>query len=147
MSASADRRLPAHLPREPHTHRPETSAEHHAAAGQSCGCAESGGRLREIGRDVSEQPECVPGHFKVLRHIRPKLACASCQRVFQAVAQGRPIARGLPRPALMAHVMDAKYCDDQPLYRQSGIYARERVELDRSTVAGSVDKGDEFPVQ
>lgn len=140
----ADRSLPEHLPREAHTHRPETTAAHHDAAGQSCGCAECGGRLREIGRDISEQLEYVPGHFKVLRHIRPKLACVSCQRVFQAAAPSRPIARGLPGPALMAHVMVAKYCDHQPLYRQSGIYARERVELDRSTLAGWVDKGDEL---
>jgi transposase len=143
-NTSADRGLPAHLPREPHTHRPETTAGHHDAAGQPCGCAECGGRLREIGRDVSEQLEYVPGHFKVLRHIRPKLACVSCQRVFQAAAPSRPIARGLPGPALMAHVMVSKYCDHQPLYRQSGIYARERVELDRSTLAGWVDKGDEL---
>lgn len=140
----ADRSLPAHLPREPHTHRPETTAAHHDAAGQPCGCADCGGRLREIGRDISEQLEYVPGHFKVLRHIRPKLACVSCQRVFQAAAPSRPIARGLPGPALMAHVMVSKYCDHQPLYRQSGIYARERVELDRSTLAGWVDKGDEL---
>jgi transposase len=139
-----DRSLPAHLPREAHTHRPETTPGHHDAAGQACGCADCGGRLREIGRDVSEQLEYVPGHFKVLRHVRPKLACVRCQRVFQAAAPSRPIARGLPGPALMAHVMVAKYCDHQPLYRQSGIYAREGVELDRSTLAGWVAKGDEL---
>ena len=143
-SAAADRSLPAHLPREAHTHRPETTEAHRDAAGQACGCAECGGRLREIGRDIAEQLEYVPGHFKVLRHIRPKLACVSCQRVFQAAAPSRPIARGLAGPALMAHVMVAKYCDHQPLYRQSGIYAREGVELDRSTLAGWVDKGDEL---
>ncbi len=143
-NTAADRSLAAHLPREAHTHRPETTAAHHDAAGQSCGCAECGGRLREIGRDISEQLEYVPGHFKVLRHIRPRLACVGCQRVFQAAAPSRPIARGLPGPALMAHVMVGKYCDHQPLCRQSGIYARERVELDRSTLAGWVDKGDEL---
>ncbi len=143
-NSPVDRSLPAHLPREAHTHRPQTTAGHHDAAGQPCGCAECGGRLREIGRDVSEQLEYVPGHFKVLRHIRPKLACVRCQRVFQAAAPSRPIARGLPGPALMAHVMVGKYCDHQPLYRQSGIFARAGVELDRSTLAGWVGKGDEL---
>jgi transposase len=141
---SIDRSLPGHLPREAHVHRPETTADHHDAAGQPCGCGECGGRLREIGRDVSEQLEYVPGRFKVVRHVRPKLACVSCQRVFQAAAPSRPIARGLPGPALMAHVMVSKYCDHQPLYRQSGIYARSGVELDRSTLAGWVAKGDEL---
>jgi transposase len=143
-NSPADRSLPAHLPRESHTHRPEATAGHHDAAGQSCGCADCGGRLREIGRDISEQLEYVPGHFKVLRHVRPKLACVTCQKIFQAAAPSRPIARGLPGPALMAHVMVAKYCDHQPLYRQSGIFARDGVELDRSTLAGWVDKGDEL---
>jgi transposase len=58
--------------------------------------AACGGRLREIGRDVSEQLEYVPGRFKVVRHVRPKLACVGCQRVFQAAAPSRPIARGCP---------------------------------------------------
>ncbi len=139
---SVDRSLPPHLPREPHEHRPDASPEHHDAQGQPCGCGQCGGRLREIGRDVSEQLEYVPGHFKVVRHVRPKLACVRCQRVFQAAAPSRPISRGLPGPALMAHVMVSKYCDHQPLYRQSGIYARDGVDLDRSTMAGWVDKGD-----
>jgi transposase len=143
-SPSIDRSLPAHLPREPQVHRPGATAEHHDATGQPCGCGECGGRLREIGRDVSEQLEYVPGRFKVVRHVRPKLACVSCQRVFQAAAPSRPIARGLPGPALMAQVMVSKYCDHQPLYRQSGIYARSGVELDRSTLAGWVAKGDEL---
>jgi transposase len=139
---SVDRSLPPHLPREPQVHRPEATPEHHDAQGQPCGCGECGGRLREIGRDVSEQLEYVPGRFKVVRHVRPKLACVRCQRVFQAAAPSRPISRGLPGPALMAHVMVAKYCDHQPLYRQSGMYARDGVELGRSTLAGWVAKGD-----
>lgn len=138
------RGLPEHLPRESQLHRPETTPEHHDAQGQSCGCGECGGRLREIGRDVSEQLEYVPGRFKVLRHVRPKLACVRCQRVFQAAAPSRPIARGLPGPALLAHVMVGKYCDHQPLYRQSGIFARDGVEIDRSTLAGWVDKADDL---
>lgn len=39
-----DRSLPAYLPREAQVHRPETSADHHDAAGQPCGCIACGGR-------------------------------------------------------------------------------------------------------
>ena len=46
-----------------------------------------------------------------------------------------PIERGLPGPALLAHVLIAKYCDHLPLHRQSVIYARAGVELERSTLA------------
>ena len=38
-------------------------------------------------------------------------------------------------PGLLAHVLVSKYADHLPLYRQEEIYAREGVELDRSTLA------------
>jgi len=41
----------------------------------------------------------------------------------------------LPGPGLLAHVLVSKYCDHQPLYRQSEMYARQGVELERSTMA------------
>ena len=143
-SAALDRSLPAHLPREQQVHRPATTAAHHDVAGQPCGCSACGGRLRQIGQEVSEQLEYVPGHFKVIRHVRPKLACVKCEGIFQAPAPSRPIARGLPGPALLAQVVVAKYCDHSPLYRQSAIYARSGVELDRSTLAGWVGKADQL---
>jgi transposase len=77
----------------------------------------------------------VPSHFKVIRHVRPKLSCPKCQTIVQAAAPSRPIARGLAGPGLLAHVLVSKYCDHLPLYRQSQIYAREGIELDRSTLA------------
>ena len=95
-----DRSLPAHLPRQAQVHRPVATAAHHDTAGERCGCTACGGRLRQIGQDVSEQLEYVPSHFKVIRHVRPKLACVSCQTIFQAAAPSRPIARGIAGPGL-----------------------------------------------
>jgi transposase len=106
-----DRKLPAHLPRDTKTYRPETTPAHHDANGQQCGCIACGGRLRLIGQDVSEQLEYVPAHFKAIRHVRPKLACVACETIFQAAAPSRPIARGVAGPGLLAHVMVSKYCD------------------------------------
>jgi transposase len=79
--------------------------------------------------------EYVPGRYKVIRHVRPKLSCASCQKIVQVSAPSRPIERGIAGPGLLAHVLVSKYCDHLPLYRQSQIYAREGLELDRSTLA------------
>jgi transposase len=79
--------------------------------------------------------EYVPACFRVIQHVRPKLSCRRCERIVQAPAPSRPIARGLAGPGLLAHVLISKYCDHQPLYRQSEIYARQGVELERSTLA------------
>ena len=131
------RQLPDHLPRETRFHHPAGYTPE-----APCGCSGCGAKLRPIGQDVAEQLEYVPGHFKVIRHVRPKLACVRCEAIFQAAAPSRPIERGLPGPALLAHVMVAKYCDHMPLYRQSRIYARQGVDIDRSTMAGWVGQGD-----
>jgi len=117
------RPLPEHLPREVHTHMPEHDA-----------CPDCGGRLRNLGEDVAEMLEYVRASFKVLRHVRPKLSCDACDRIVQAPAPSRPIDRGLAGPGLLAHVLVSKYADHLPLYRQSEIYAREGVDLDRSTL-------------
>ena len=121
---SARRPLPEHLPRETRKYPPKQSA-----------CPDCGGELKHLGEDVSEILEYVPARFKVIRQVRPKLACACCERIVQAEAPSRPIERGVAGPGLLAHVLMSKYCDHLPLYRQSEIYAREGVELERSTLA------------
>lgn len=117
--------LPEFLPRE----------EQVLAANDSCDCPACGGTLKFLGEDVSEMLEFVPASFKVIRTVRPKLACGRCDTIVQASAPPRPIARGLAGSGLLAQVLVAKYCDHQPLYRQSAIYARHGVTLSRSTLA------------
>lgn len=115
--------LPDHLPRETVEHAPVES-----------NCPDCGSTFVQLGEDVSEMLEYVPAHFKVIRHVRPKLACSRCERIVQAAAPARPIERGLHGPALLAHVLVGKFCDHLPLYRQGVIYARAGIELDRSTL-------------
>jgi transposase len=137
-AATLDRSLPDHLPREQQVIRPETTGAHHDAQAQDCGCTACGARLRPLGADVAHHLEYVPGRFKVIRTVRPKLACTKCEAIFQAAAPVRPIARGMAGPGLLAHVMVGKFCDHIPLHRQSRIYARDGVDIDRGTMAGWV---------
>jgi transposase len=116
--------LPEHLPRQTQTHTPKESA-----------CPDCGGALSKLGEDVSEMLEYVPASFFVVRHVRPKLSCTKCDQIVQAAAPTRPIERGVAGPGLLAHVLVSKYADHLPLYRQSEIYARHGVELERSTLA------------
>lgn len=122
------RQFPAHLPRETMTYVPP-------AVRNGCGCPNCGGRLRKLDEDVSEVLEYVPATFKVVRHVREKHSCVKCSTIVQTPAPSRPIERGMAGPALLAHVMTSKYCDHTPLYRQSRIYARSGVDLDRSLLA------------
>lgn len=122
------RPLPTHLPRREVVH-----------AGD-CTCPACGGVLRKVGEDVTEILDYVPGRFEVIRHVRPAFSCRTCEGMVQAPMPSLPIQRGQPGPGLLAHVLVSKYCDHLPLYRQSGIYARDGVELDRATLADWVGK-------
>ena len=117
------RPLPEHLPRERVVHEP------------ACNCPDCGVAMHRIGEDVSEVLDYVPARFKVIRHVRPKLACPTCERIVQVEAPSRALLRSYAGPGLLAHILTAKYCDHLPLYRQSVIYAREGVGLERSTMA------------
>jgi Transposase C of IS166 homeodomain/zinc-finger binding domain of transposase IS66 len=96
----ARRPLPEHLPRETRSYLPKQEA-----------CPDCGGKLKPLGEDVSEILEYMPARFKVIRQVRPKLACSCCERIVQAAAPSRPIERGVAGPGLLAHVLVSKYCD------------------------------------
>jgi transposase len=120
------RPLPPMLPRDTIDHQaPET-------------CPACGDALRPLGEDVTEVLDYVPGSFRVVRHVRPKLSCRSCESIAQAPAPSLPIRRGRAGAGLLAHVLVSKYCDHLPLHRQAEIYARADIDLPRSTLADMV---------
>jgi transposase len=125
---SERRALPAHLPSRDVVHEP------------SCTCPVCGGEMRKVGEDVTRILDYIPGHFEVVRHVRPAFSCRRCESMVQSPMPSLPIERGQAGAGLLAHILVGKYCDHLPLYRQSAIYAREGVELDRTTMAAWVGK-------
>ena len=106
---------------------------------RACPCC--GGALHQIGEDVAERLDVVPTTFRVLVTRRPRYGCRSCEgAVVQAPAPARIVEGGIPTEALIAQVLVAKYADHLPLYRQAQIYARQGVQLDRSTLADWVGR-------
>ena len=126
------RPLPDHLPRETVFHEPAPACR--------CGCTDPA-RLVRLGEDVTEVLEKLPARLKVIRHVRPRYACRGCEAILQAPAPDLLIERGRPGPGLLAHVLVSKYLDGLPLYRLSGILAREGVEIERQTLADWVGRG------
>src|SRR5829696_9429359 len=122
--------LPAHLPRL------EVLVD---LEDKSCPCC--GGSLHVIGEDTSEMLDIVPAQLRVKVTRRPRYGCRACEEaVVQAPAPERPITGGMATEALLAHVLVAKYADFLPLYRQAQIFARQGIELDRSTLCDWVGR-------
>ncbi|WP_296939718.1 IS66 family transposase [Marivita sp. XM-24bin2] len=120
--------LPDHLDRQDEVLSPGDTCE---------GC---GGTLRQVGEDITQELDYIPGHFLVRRFIRPRMACTCCEAFAQAQLPSRLIERGRPGPGLVSHMLVSKYCDHLPLGRQSKIYAREGVDLHRSTLSDWVGR-------
>jgi len=121
--------LPKHLPRVEEIIEPESTI---------CAC---GAERHIIGEDTSERLDIIPAQFRVIVTRRPKYACRSCEAgIVQAPAKSRLIEGGMPTETTVASVIVSKYADHLPLYRQAQIYARQGVDLDRSTLASWVGK-------
>ena len=92
-----------------------------------------------IGEARTEQLDIVPAQLRVRVTRRPRYACRACEcAVVVAPAPERPIDRGMPTEALIAHVVVSKFCDSLPLYRQTQMLARQGVSLDRATLSNWV---------
>jgi transposase len=117
--------LPDHLPRVEVVIAPASTV---------CPCCS--GAMPVIGEDVSRRLDVIPAQYQVLVTRRPKYACRACEgTVVQAPAPSRLIEGGLPTERLVAQVLVDKYADHCPLYRQVQGFARQQIEIDRSTLA------------
>src|SRR3954469_21333419 len=122
--------LPAHLPRV------EVLVDVEDKSSPCCG-----GALHAIGEDTSEMLDIVPAQLRVKVIRRPRYGCRTCgEAVVQAPSPERPITGGMATEALLAQVLVSKYADFLPLYRQAGIFARQGIELDRSTLGDWVGR-------
>ena len=129
--------LPADLPRIDVIHDI-------AEEDKQCAC---GVALSCIGQDVSEKLDYVPAKLQVIRHIRLKYACKSCEGVEDdgptvkiAPVPVQLLPKSIASEGLIAHLIVSKFADGLPLYRQQKIFGRLGIELSRATMANWVVK-------
>ncbi|MDI6894831.1 MAG: IS66 family transposase [Bacillota bacterium] len=107
-------------------------------------CPQCGGPMHEMSTEVHEELKIIPAQAKVLRHVRYVYSCRRCEReetntpMVTAPAPSPVIPGGLASPSAVAYVMNSKYVDGLPLYRQEEQLARLGVELSRQTMANWV---------
>ncbi len=99
-------------------------------------CPADGAALTLIGEEISEQLDIIPAQVQVIRHVRRKYACTSCEEhVATAPMPPQPLPKSNASPALLGYVAIAKYQDALPLYRQEQIFKRLGLDLPRNTLA------------
>lgn len=125
------RKLPDDLPRIDVVHDIDEKEKY-------CDC---GTALSKIGEDVSEKLDIIPAQIRVIRNIRPKYACKSCEGAFSddksvkiAPAPPQIIPKGLATAGLLAYVLVGKFCDALPFYRQEKQFSRLGIDIPRQTM-------------
>lgn len=98
-------------------------------------CSACGEPMAHIGEDVTEQLCVVPQQFFAVRHRRQKYACQCKACIRTADMPAQPIPGSQASPRLLANVMERKYLQGLPLYRQEKIAEREGLDLPRSKLA------------
>ena len=129
------RPLPPELPRVEVIHDlPE--------AEKICDCSRE---MSRIGSEVSEKFDIVPARIQVIRDIRYKYACKSCEgadsnsgAVRIAPLPPQLIPQSIATAGLIAWILTSKYADSLPLYRLEKIFERLGVDISRATMANWV---------
>lgn len=114
--------IPAYIPRETTVHGPGP---------RGCDCS---GAETIISEDVTEVLDYIPARFRVLRHVRPRVACRTCEQIRQAPAVDLPLPKIMASSALLAHLVVSRFVDHQPWHRQSVILRRQGVHIDRDVM-------------
>jgi transposase len=94
-----------------------------------------------IGKEITEELECVPARFFIRRYIRYKYAPKTKDAVLIGELPERVIDRGIPGPGLIASILVDKYVDHMPLYRQRQRFLRENIPIPASTLDGWARQG------
>ena len=112
-----------------------------ACTPEQCVCGNCGGETKVIGYEVSEVLDVEPARYFVQVTKREKRACKSCpeQGVAAAPVPARIIDKGLVSDGVIIDTVVNKYCDHNPLYRQSVALLRDAgIDISRATMCGWV---------
>lgn len=108
-----------------------------------CPCCQ--GELHEMSTQVREELKIVPAKASVVRHVQHIYACRHCEKHADDADAKVPILKAaMPKPLLpgslasasaIAYIIDQKYTNHLPLYRQEQILSRLDINLSRQTMS------------
>lgn len=106
---------------------------------QVCSCC--GGSLHEMSTEIRRELKVIPAEVKVVEHKRYVYSCRHCEReelttpIVTAPMPAPVHPKSLASPSIMAYIMNQKYVEGLPLYRQEKQFERFGVTLSRQTIA------------
>jgi len=106
---------------------------------QVCPCCQ--GTLHEMSTQVRQELKVIPAQVIVVKHVQHIYACRQCAKeqdktpIIKAKMPNPILPGSLASPSILAYIMDQKYTNSMPLYRQEQQLSRLGLELSRQTMA------------
>jgi transposase len=104
-----------------------------------CPCCQ--GTLHEMSTQIRQELKVIPAQVVVVKHVQYIYACRQCERenvttpIIKAEMPNPILPGSLASPSMLAYIMDQKYTNSLPLYRQEQQFSRLGFDLSRQTMA------------
>lgn len=104
-------------------------------------CPKCEGILHEMKTEIRKEFKLIPAQVKVVHHIRQVYACRDCDKegiegTIITAPMPKPVMPGsMVSPSLLAFVMERKYNQHLPLYRQEKAFENFGIDISRQNMA------------
>lgn len=110
-------------------------------------CEKCGSEMSFMKYEIRREMKIVPAKVSVVEHKKAVYVCKNCDKKGTEsnfkTAEGLPalIEKSLVSPSMLAYIMNQKFTNAMPLYRQEQEFKRMGVNLTRQTMANWMIKG------
>lgn len=110
-------------------------------------CVTCGSPLTEMKKEIRKELVIIPAEVKVIEHITYVYSCRKCDQegtggfIKRAKSPKALIPKSVISPSLMAYIINQKYTNAMPLYRQEQEFKRYDIHLTRQDLSNWTLKG------
>ena len=110
-------------------------------------CATCGSPLTEMKKEIRKELVIIPAEVKVIEHVTYVYSCRKCDKegtgsfIKAAESPKALIPKSVVSPSLMAYIINQKYTNAMPLYRQEQEFKRYNIHLTRQDLSNWTLKG------
>lgn len=103
--------------------------------------------LHEMSKEIRKELKIIPAQVKIVEHVRYVYACRQCEKENTSTPiitaeMPNPVLKGsFVSPSLLAYIMNRKYSEAVPLYRQEQQFNNFGIDLSRQNLANWIIHG------
>ena len=117
--------------------------------GEDLVCGKCGEKLQEMKTEIRKELTVIPAQVQVTEHVQHVYVCRGCDRkgtesnIVYAPMPNPVLRNSLASPSMLAYIMNRKYAEAIPLYRQEQQFKKYGLQLSRQTLANWMIKSSE----